>query len=144
MAPRLIFINISVTNLQPSLAFYTALGFTQNKTFSDASTACVVLSDVIHVMLHEPTRFKTWVPEGKAIVDATKHTEVLLCVSAESKEEVDSWVEKAVAAGGKGDPTVLPKEGGMYGRTFEDLDGHVWEVGYMDFSQVPPHSETKE
>jgi hypothetical protein len=140
MAPRLIFINIEATNLQAAVDFYIPLGFTQNKTYSDASTACVVLSDVIHVMLHEPSRFATWVPTGKQAADATKHTEVLLCVSAESKEEVDQWVEKAVKAGGKGDPTKLPEEGGMYGRSFEDLDGHVWEVGFMNMSQAGENS----
>ena len=135
MAPRQIYINIPVANLSAAIDFYLALGFTQNKMFSDTNSACVVLSDVIHVMLHEPTRFTTWVPEGKTTADAKKHTEVLLCVSAESREEVDDWVTKAQKAGGVADPTKLQENPGMHCRSFEDLDGHVWEVAYMDMSQ---------
>lgn len=133
----MIFINISVANLDDSVKFYTSIGFTKNPAFSDADTACMVLTDVIHVMLHVPTRFRTWVPAAKEIADTAKHTEVLNFLSAESKAEVDTMLENAVKAGGKADPTkVGGEESGMYGRSFEDLDGHIWEVGYMDMSQV--------
>jgi uncharacterized protein len=135
MAPREIYINLSVASLAPAADFYKSIGFTPNPDFSDASTACVVLSDTIRVMLHVPDRFATWVPASKTAIDAKKHTEVLLCFSADSKDEVDDWVEKAGKAGGKKDPTKIQSEGPMYGRSFEDVDGHIWEVVYMDVSQ---------
>jgi predicted lactoylglutathione lyase len=137
MASKLIFLNIPVSDLESAKKFYLALGFTQNTMFSDASTICIVVSEHIHVMLHEHDRFSTWVPKSKSIADAHTSTEVLICISADSKDEVDTYIKKAAEAGGKADVTKLPEEGGMYGRSFEDLDGHVWEIGYMDMSQMP-------
>jgi predicted lactoylglutathione lyase len=135
MAPRLMFINLPVASLDAAVKFYTDIGFTPNPTFSDSNSACVVLSETISVMLHVPDRFATWVPAGRTAANAKTHTEVLLCFSAESKEEVDEWVAKAEKAGGKKDPNKMEGGDAMYGRSFEDLDGHVWEVGYMDLSK---------
>lgn len=127
---KLIFINLPVTDLSRSIAFYTAVGATQNLNFSDDTAACMVLTDTIHVMLltHDKWRHFT----TREIPDAKKSAQVLLCVSEESKEAVDSAVAKATGAGGAGDPTPLQDYGFMYGRSYEDPDGHIWEVMWMD------------
>ncbi|KAL9125073.1 MAG: hypothetical protein Q9217_005667 [Psora testacea] len=128
-----IFINLPVADLAASVAFYTSLGFTPNPKFSDANATMMVLSPSVHVMLLTHSFFGGFMPSGREIPDARKTTEVLFCLSADSKEEVDTLVEKAVAAGGKRDVGLHQVEEGscMYGRSFDDLDGHVWEVVFM-------------
>ncbi|KAL9634268.1 MAG: hypothetical protein Q9164_004194 [Protoblastenia rupestris] len=128
-----IFINLPVTNLQASMAFYAAIGFTANPKFSDDNATMMVLSPSIHVMLLTHTCFGGFLPSERKISDARKVTEVILCLSAESKEKVDEMVEKAAAAGGKRDVgfTQTQEASFMYGRSFDDLDGHVWEVTWM-------------
>jgi predicted lactoylglutathione lyase len=130
--PKLIFINLPVTDLKRSMAFYSAIGAANNPQFTDETAACMVVSDTIHVMLltHEKWRQFT----SKPIVDAHASAQVLLCLSADSRGEVDAYVDKAMAAGGKGDPTPTQDFGFMFGRSFEDPDGHIWEVMWMDMA----------
>ena len=128
--PQMIFINLPVTDLDKSKAFYEAVGATNNPAFTDDTAACMVFSDVIHTMLLTHEKWATFT--SKAIPDAHTHAQVLLCVSADSRADVDAQVEKATAAGGKADPTPTQDYGFMYGRSFEDPDGHIWEVMWMD------------
>jgi uncharacterized protein len=125
---RMIFVNLPVEDLPASRAFFTALGFEFNTDFSDASCACMVVDRNIFVMLLVRRRFGD-VVIGR-IADATAVTEVITCLSAESREQVDDTVARAIAAGGKPwQPTV--EDGPMYGGSFQDLDGHVWELVHM-------------
>ncbi|WP_142849862.1 VOC family protein [Telmatospirillum sp. J64-1] len=132
---RMIFINLPVADLHRSIAFYEALGAVKNKDFCDDTTAaCMVLSDSIHVMLLTHAKFQTFTP--KKIADAKVVSEVLLCLSADSRTTVDEMVEKAAAAGGIKDPVPKEEHGFMYGRSFEDLDGHIWESMWLDMDAV--------
>jgi predicted lactoylglutathione lyase len=125
---RMIFVNLPVENLTASRAFFTALGFEFNSDFSDASCACMVVDRNIFVMLLVRERFGQFVI-GR-IADATAGTEVITCLSAKSREEVDETVARAIAAGGRPwQPQV--EDGPMYGGSFQDPDGHVWELVHM-------------
>jgi uncharacterized protein len=125
---RQIFVNLPVKDLDRSVAFFTSLGFTFNPDFTDATATCMVVSDTIFVMLLTEAKFKTFTP--KAIADATRSTEVLVCLSCESRAEVDDTVRKAVAAGGT--TYSEPQDHGfMYAHGFQDLDGHIWELVAM-------------
>ena len=128
---RMIFVNLPVSDLAASRSFFGALGFTFNEEFSDDKAACVVLADNIFVMLLRRDFFATFV--NGEIADATQSTEVLNCLSASSREEVDAMVRAAVEAGGKPWKDTF-SQGPMYGGSFQDLDGHVWEVMHMDTS----------
>lgn len=128
--PQMIFVNLPVTDLDRSIAFYQSVGGRKNDQFSDETAACMVFSDVIHVMLLTHDKFRQFTP--KAIADARTTTEVLLAVSAESRDEVDRLVESAGGAGGVSDPAPRQDYGFMYSRSFEDLDGHIFEVVWMD------------
>jgi predicted lactoylglutathione lyase len=129
--PKLIFINLPVTDLSRSIAFYEAIGGRKEPKFSNEQAAMIVLSDTIHVMLLTHDFYATFT--GKPIADAHASSQVLLALSAESTGEVDETVEKASAAGGTADPGPKQDMGGMmYGRSFEDPDGHHWEVMWMD------------
>jgi uncharacterized protein len=146
----MIFINVPVTNLTNSLTFYTSLGFVQNKRFSDETTAMVSLapmpdygSGYINVMLMHQDRFKSFLPSSRQICDAKDSTEVLLCLSAESREAVDAVVQKAKDAGSQPDVVPIPEMEGMYGRSFTDPDGHIWEVMWMSEEAVKGHGEAK-
>ena len=133
--PQMIFVNLPVTDLDKSKAFYEAVGAANNPAFTDDTAACMVFSDVIHTMLLTHDKWATFT--SKAIPDARTHAQVLLCVSADSRDAVDAQVEKATAAGGKADPTPTQDYGFMYGRSFEDPDGHIWEVMWMDPTAIP-------
>jgi predicted lactoylglutathione lyase len=124
-----IFVNLPVKNLQQSIQFFTHLGFTFNPQFTDDKATCMIISDNIFVMLLVEERFREFTK--KEICDAHRSTEVLLALDAESREKVDEMVRKAVEAGGSiyAEPM---DHGWMYGHSFADLDGHQWEVGYMD------------
>jgi predicted lactoylglutathione lyase len=125
---RMIFVNLPVKNLNASKEFFGKLGFEFNPQFTNEEAACMVVDQNIFVMLLVESRFKDFI--NGEISDATKATEVLTCLSADSKEQVDEMVAKAIAAGGKPwKPTF--GEGPMYGGSFQDLDGHVWEVMHM-------------
>ncbi|MFD5323118.1 VOC family protein [Streptomyces sp. NPDC127092] len=131
MAPQMIFVNLPVRDLDASKAFYERLGYSINPQFTDETAACVVISDTIFAMLLTEEKFRSFTAPGKEISDATKNTEVLITLSAESREKVDELAEKALAAGGS--PAKEPMDMGfMYGRSFADPDGHHWEVFWMD------------
>lgn len=132
---RQIFVNLPIADMQRSKAFFTALGFSFNPQFTNDQGACMVIADNIFAMLLVQPFFKTFIDTD--IADATKSTEVLVCLSCSSRSEVDELVKKAVAAGGT--PHRQPQDHGfMYGHGFHDPDGHVWELAYMDPSAVPP------
>lgn len=134
---KLIFVNLPVSDLKRSKAFYAAVGATNNPAFSDDTAACMVFSDTIHAMLLTHDKWRQFT--SKPIVDAHQQAQVLLCLSADSREEVTGLVDRAVAAGGTADPTPVQDHGFMYGRSFEDPDGHIWEVMWMDPNAMPPH-----
>lgn len=127
---KMIFINLPVTDLERSKAFYAAIGAANNPQFSDETAACMVVSDVIHVMLLTHDKWRQFT--AKDIPDAHNSAQVLLCLSAESKDAVSAMVDAAVAGGGAADPTPTQDHGFMFGRSFEDPDGHIWEVMWMD------------
>ena len=134
--PQMIFVNLPVTDLEKSKAFYEAVGAANNPAFTDDTAACMVVEEgSIHVMLLTHEKWATFT--SKAIPDARTTAQVLLCVSADSREDVDGQVDKAVKAGGKADPTPTQDFGFMYGRSFEDPDGHIWEVMWMDPTAIP-------
>lgn len=129
----MIFVNLPVKDLNRSIEFFTKLGFTFNPQLTDETATCMVVSEDIFVMLLTHTKFKTFTP--KEICDATKSTEVLVCLSSESRERVDEMVRKAVAAGGT--TYNEPQDHGfMYAHGFQDLDGHIWELIYMEPSAL--------
>ncbi len=127
--PTKIFVNLPVKDLGKSIEFFKKLGFSFNAQFTDETASCMVVSDDIYVMLLTHEKFKTFTP--KEICDAKKSTEVLVCLSCESRANVDELVRKAVAAGGTtyNDPQ---DHGFMYGHGFQDPDGHIWELIYME------------
>ena len=126
---RQIFVNLPIADMARSRAFFEALGFSFNPQFTNEQGACMVIDDNIFAMLLVKPFFKTFI--DTQIADAREMTEVLTCLSCDSREEVDGLVKKAVAAGGKAHRQ--PQDHGfMYGHGFTDLDGHVWELMYMD------------
>jgi len=127
---KLIFVNLPVADLARATAFYEAVGAVRNPQFSDHTAACMVLSETIHVMLLTHDKFRQFTP--KRIADARETSEVLICISADSRESVDDTVAKAGGAGGRVDPGPKQDYGFMYGRSFEDPDGHIWETMWMD------------
>jgi len=129
-----IFINLPVKDLKKSMVFFEKLGFSFNMQFTDDSAACLMIGENIYAMLLLEKFFKTFT--NKEIADANKLTEVLIAIDVESREEVDEMIRKAVDAGGV--TYRNPQDHGwMYGHSFADLDGHQWEVLYMDESQMP-------
>jgi predicted lactoylglutathione lyase len=131
-----IFVNLPVKNLVKSVEFFTKLGFTFNQQFTDETATCMIVTDDIFVMLLTEEKFKTFTPNE--ICDAKKYTEALVCLSLESLAKVDEMVRKAVAAGGA--TYNRPQDHGfMYGHGFQDLDGHIWELIYMEPSAVKPY-----
>jgi len=130
---RMIFVNLPVRDLARAKEFFTKLGFEYNPKFTDDKAACMVISSAACVMLLTEEYFKTFIK--KPISDASKQTETLLALSCQSRAEVDDMVKKALAAGGK--PALDPVDHGfMYGWSFYDLDGHHWEVLWMDPAAV--------
>jgi predicted lactoylglutathione lyase len=128
-----IFVNLPVKDLDKSIAFFTAIGFAFNPQFTDENATCMIISEHIYSMLLVEKYFQSFTK--KEIADATKTTEVLVGLSFSSREEVDALVDKALAAGGTSysDPM---DHGFMYTRTFQDLDGHQWELFWMDPNAV--------
>lgn len=124
-----IFVNLPVKDLQRSIAFFTALGYTFNLNFTNENATYMVIDDNIFVMLLVEKFFKTFI--SKEICDARKSTEVLLALPCDNRAQVDKQLAKAVAAG-----ATIPREpqdlGFMYSQAFEDLDGHIWELFYME------------
>src|SRR3989338_1230130 len=129
-----IYVNLPVKDLQNSIDFFTHLGFTFNPQFTDANATCMIIGENIFAMLLVEPFFKTFIK--KEIADATKTTEVLLALSVYSKPEVDEMIKNAFDAGGK-EARETQDHGWMYTRAFEDLDGHIWEIFYMNESEMP-------
>lgn len=131
---RKIFVNLPVKDLEKAKAFYAGLGFNCNPHFTDETAASMVISDDIYVMLLTQEKFESFSP--RPISNANKNTEVLLCLSCDSRAEVDATVKLALANGG----TVYREPmdyGFMYGHSFKDPDGHAWELAYMDPGAIP-------
>ncbi|HLO19614.1 MAG TPA: VOC family protein [Sphingomicrobium sp.] len=127
---KMIFVNLPVSDLRQSRAFLEALGAINEPRFTDETAACMTISESIHVMLLTHDKFSQFTP--RPIADAKARSEVLLCLSSDSRESVDSTVERAVAAGGAADPSPKQDYGVMYGRSVADPDGHIWELMWMD------------
>ena len=128
--PKMIFVNLPVTDLQRSVRFYEAIGARKEPKFSDDKAAAMVISDTIFVMLLTNPFYATFT--GKPIADAHNSSQVLLAISCEDRESVDRMVGAAASSGGKADPGPRQDHGVMYGRSFEDPDGHHWEPLWMD------------
>jgi len=127
---KMIFVNLPVTDLPRSKAFYEAVGFTNEPRFTDETAAAMQWSDTIVVMILTHEKWKSFT--SKAIPNAKESAQVALCVSMESRDAVDAITEAAAKAGGTADPNPSQDYGFMYGRSFEDPDGHVWEPMWMD------------
>lgn len=130
-----IFINLPVRDISAATAFYTAIGASKNPQFSDESSSCMVWSDTIFVMLMTHDKWAHFTQ--KPIVDARRESEVMLALSADDRASVDKMTDTAGANGGKADVNPTQDLGFMYGRSFEDPDGHIWEVMFVDMSQMP-------
>ncbi|MFI7141893.1 VOC family protein [Streptomyces massasporeus] len=133
MYQQMIFVNLCTGDLGASKKFFTELGFTINEQFSDDTTASVVISETIVVMVHTEEKYLQFTK--KEVADSTKTSEVLIALSSESREKVDELVERAVAAGGSVSGETQD-HGFMYGRAFDDVDGHTFEVVWMDPAAV--------
>ncbi len=128
-----IFVNLPVKDLNKSKDFFTKIGFTINPQFTDETAACVVISEDIYAMILTHAKFKEFTK--KQIADASQTTEVLTCLSTDSKDKVNEMVDKAIEAGATEARDTMDY-GFMYARSFNDLDGHIWEVMWMDTSTV--------
>jgi predicted lactoylglutathione lyase len=128
-----IFVNLPVKDLNKSVDFFTKLGFNFNPQFTDENATCMIVGENIFVTLLVEKFFKSFTK--KEVCDTTKNTEAILALSAESKEEVDQMMVKALGAGGS-EPREKQDHGWMYGRSFEDVDGHLWEVFFMEESAI--------
>jgi uncharacterized protein len=130
-----IFVNLPVRHLGKSVKFFTKLGFEFDPQFTDETASCMIVEQDIFVMLLTEEKFKLFTP--KKICDATQSTEVLICLSRESREKVDEMVRDAVAAGGT-TYNEAQDHGFMYGHGFQDLDGHIWELMHMNAAAIHP------
>jgi predicted lactoylglutathione lyase len=128
--PRMIFVNLPVADLARSRAFLEALGAVNEPKFTDDTAACMTFSETIHVMILTHDKFRQFTP--RPIADARAASEVLICLNADSREQVDAFIERGVAAGGTADPSAKQDYGVMYGRSVTDPDGHIWEIMWMD------------
>jgi hypothetical protein len=137
--PKMIFINLPVTDLATSTAFYVGLGATRNSQFSDDNSSCIVFSNTIYAMLLTHARFADFTK--RTIIDPRTSVQAMFALSADSRNEVDDLVAKAVKAGGGADPNPSQDYGFMYGRSFDDPDGNIWEVFWMDPAAVEPAPE---
>ncbi|OON67856.1 VOC family protein [Hymenobacter sp. CRA2] len=130
-----IFVNLPVKDLNASIAFFTQIGFSFNQQFSDTNGTCMIVGDDIYVMLLTEPFFQTFIT--KPIADARQCTEAILCLQLDSRATVDEMADRALAAGGQPVKAGGPEVEFMYGRNFQDLDGHLWELMYMDPAFVP-------
>jgi uncharacterized protein len=129
-----IFVNLPVKDMNKSIAFFTALGFAFNPQFTDEKATCMIIGEGIYAMLLVESFFKTFTE--KEIANTATTTEVILALAAESREQVDEFVQKALDHGGKPYNDKVD-HGFMYTWSFQDVDGHLWEIMYMDESAVP-------
>jgi predicted lactoylglutathione lyase len=129
-----LFINLPVKNIQKTNAFFNGLGFKFNRKFSDEKATCMIINDSAYVMLLQNSFFKSFIKNE--IVNARKSTEAILSIQKQSKAAVNKFAEKAIKLGGK--KFREPYDYGfMYGKSFQDLDGHIWEVFWMDAAKMP-------
>jgi uncharacterized protein len=128
-----IFVNLPAKDLNKTIEFFTKLGFTFNPQFTDENATCMIVGEDIFVMLLVEKFFKIFTK--KEICDTTKDTEVIIALSAESREKVDQMINKVIEAGGS-ESREPQDHGWMYGRSFQDINGHLWEIIYMDESAV--------
>lgn len=131
-----IFVNLPVKDLNRSIDFFKQLGYTFNEQFTDATATCMVISDTIYAMLLTEEKFKSFLPKGKQISDATKNTEVLVALSCGNKDEVHRLADAAIKAGAS-EARPAEDHGFMFLRSFQDLDGHIWEIFWMDTAAIP-------
>jgi uncharacterized protein len=134
--PKMIFVNLPVRDLKKARTFYEAIGASNNPQFSDDTSACMVLSDTIHVMLLTHSKWTMFTK--KRMTDAHTASEVMLALSAESRDAVNATADAAGKSGGLADVNPPQDHGFMFGRSFEDPDGHIWEMIWMDPSAVAP------
>ena len=132
--PRMIFVNLPVTDLQKSMTFYQSIGFTNNPQFTDATAACMVWSETINVMLLTLDKWRTFT---KRPIPPNISSEVMLAIGCDSRIQVDEMNEAAAAHGGTADVNPKQDHGFMYSRSLADPDGHVWEPMWMDMSAMP-------
>lgn len=130
---RSIFVNLPVKNLSKTVEFFTKVGFSFNPQFTDENATCMVVGETIFVMLLVEKFFKTFI--SKEICDTSRDAEAIIALSLESREKVDQLMSKAIGAGGT-EPRKAQDQGWMYGRNFQDIDGHLWEVFWMDESAI--------
>jgi predicted lactoylglutathione lyase len=133
--PRMIFVNLPVTDLNASMTFYKSMGFENNPQFTDDTAACMVWSEAIFVMLLTHAKWSKFT--SRPIPPATS-SEVMLVLSCDSREAVDAMNEAAAANGGTADINPVQDLGFMYNRSLADLDGHIWEAMWMDPAAIPP------
>jgi uncharacterized protein len=138
---RQIFVNLAVKDLNKTIEFFTKLGFKFNPQFADENATCMIIDKDSFAMLLVEKFFKTFIPD-KDICNAKKSTETLLALTAESRGKVDEMIDKAVAAGGT-EYRKAQDYGWMYGRAFQDINGHIWEILYMDESAMPEEMKKK-
>ena len=138
---RQMFVNLPVKDLSKSIEFFTNLGFKFNPQFTDENATCMIIDKDSFVMLLAEKYFKTFIP-NKDICDAKKSAETLVALSAESREKVDEMLVRAIAGGGTEYREAMDY-GWLYGRTFQDINGHIWEIVYMDASSMPEEMKNK-
>ena len=135
-----IFVNLPVKDLNKTIEFFTKLGFKFNPQFTDENATCMIIGENIFAMLLVEKFFKSFIK--KEICDAKKSTEVLLALHVDGKNQVDEMIAKAIKAGGA-EPRQAQDHGWMYGRSFEDINGHIWEVFHMDMGKMPEEMKKK-
>ena len=128
--PKMVFINLPITDLARSTAFYAALGGTKNPKFSDETSACMAFSESIYAMLLTHEKYRNFT--SRPIADTHATSAALIALAVDSRGEVNATIERTVAAGGQADPNPKQDHGFMFGRSVEDPDGHVWEIFWMD------------
>ena len=136
-----IFVNLPVKDLKKTVDFFSKLGFKFNPVFTDENATCMVISEDIYAMLLVEKFFKSFIPD-KEICDSKRSAEALVALSAGSRKEVDELVGKAVAAGGS-EYRQTQDYGWMYGRAFQDINGHIWEIFYMNMDAMPEEMKNK-
>jgi uncharacterized protein len=137
-----IYVNLPIGNIKESIDFFSKLGFRFNQQFTDQNAACMIIGENIYAMLLTHTFFNGFIPK-KQIADTSTTAEVLVAISAQSRMEVDEMVSNAIKAGGS-EYREVSDHGWMYGRAFQDLDGHIWEVLHMDLSKMPINTNQNE
>ena len=132
--PTLLFVNLPVSSVDTTRAFFTGLGFTFNTMFCDENSLCMELNPMASVMFLERRRFSDFTP--KTVADAHNASEVLMCISRESRAAVDALTQRALELGAT-EAREPQDHGFMYGRSINDPDGHIWEIMWMDMAQFP-------